>query len=189
MTTPKGLVQIYTGDGKGKTTATLGLGLRAAGHGMKVLMVQFMKTVRYYGELESVKRLAPNFEIVQKGKPCSRPEADCMECEACFVHPEKPQPEDIAAARDAVEFCADVLRKGEHDIVILDEVLYAVKFGLIECGDVVKLIKMKPPEMELILTGRDAPQELIDLADLVTEMRLIKHPYQQGITARKGVEY
>jgi cob(I)alamin adenosyltransferase len=189
MTMPKGRVQLYTGDGKGKTTAALGLGLRAAGHGMKVLMVQFMKTVRYYGELESVKRLAPNFEIVQKGKPCSRPDADCMECEACFVHPEKPEPEDVAAARDAVGFCADVLRKGEHDIVILDEVIYSVKFGLIECDDVVKLISTKPPDMELILTGRDAPQELIDLADLVTEMRLIKHPFQQGITARKGVEY
>ena len=189
MTTPKGLVQIYTGDGKGKTTAALGLGLRAAGHGMKVLMVQFMKTVRYYGELESVKRLAPNFEIVQKGKPCSRPEADCMECEACFVHPDKSEPADIAAARDAVAFCADVLRKGEHDIVILDEVIYAIKFGLIECADVVNLVKMKPPEMELVLTGRDAPQELMDLADLVTEMRLIKHPFQQGIIARKGVEY
>jgi cob(I)alamin adenosyltransferase len=189
MTTPKGFVQIYTGDGKGKTTAALGLGLRAAGHGMKVLMVQFMKTVRYYGELESVKKLAPNFEIVQKGKPCSRPDADCMECEACFVHPEKPEPDDVLAARDAVEFCADILRRGEHDIVILDEVLYAIKFGLVGCGDVLKLVRMKPPEMELILTGRDAPQELIDLADLVTEMRLIKHPYQQGITARKGVEY
>lgn len=189
MTTPKGLVQIYTGDGKGKTTAALGLALRAAGHGMKVLMVQFMKTVRYYGELESVKRLAPDFEIVQKGKPCSRPDADCTECEACFVHPEKPEPADVAAARDAVQFCADVLRKREHDIVILDEVLYAIKFGLIKCDDVVKLVKMKPPEMELILTGRDAPQELIDLADLVTEMRLIKHPFEQGITARKGMEY
>ena len=189
MTTSRGLVQIYTGYGKGKTTAALGLGLRAAGHGMKVLMVQFMKTVRYYGELEAVKKLAPNFEIVQKGKPCSRPEADCMECEACFVHPEKPEPEDISAARDAVQFCADVLRKAEHDIVILDEILYAIKFGLIDHGDVVKLVKMKPPEMELILTGRDAPQEILDLADLVTEMRPIKHPYQQGITARKGVEY
>ena len=189
MTRSRGLVQIYTGDGKGKTTAALGLGLRAAGHGMKVLMVQFMKTVRYYGELESVKKLAPNFEIVQKGKPCSRPEADCMECEACFVHPEEPEPADVAAARDAVEFCADVLRKGDHDIVILDEVLYAIKFELIECDDVVRLVKLKPPDMELILTGRDALQELIDLADLVTEMRLIKHPFQQGITARKGVEY
>jgi cob(I)alamin adenosyltransferase len=189
MTTPRGLVQIYTGDGKGKTTAALGLGLRAAGHGMKVLMVQFMKTVRYYGELESVKRLSPNFEIVQKGKPCARPDDECLECKACFVHPDKPEPEDVAAARDALEFCSDVLRKAEHDIVILDEILYAIKFGLITCDEVAKLVRMKPPDMELILTGGDATAELIDLADLVTEMRSVKHPFQQGIKARKGIEY
>ena len=189
MATSRGLVQIYTGDGKGKTTAALGLGLRAAGHGMKVLMVQFMKTVRYYGELESVKRLAPNFEIVQKGKPCTRPDAECFDCEACFVHPERPAPEDVSAARDALKYCADVLRKAEHDIVILDEILYAIKFGLIECDDVVNLVRTKPPDMELILTGGDASAELIELADLVTEMRQIKHPFERGVTARKGIEY
>ena len=189
MTASRGLVQIYTGDGKGKTTAALGLGLRAAGHGMNVLMIQFMKTVRYYGELEAVKRLVPNFAIVQKGKPCTRPDAECFDCEACFVHPERPAPEDVSGARDALKYCADVLRKAEHDIVILDEVLCAIKFGLIACDEVVNLVKMKPPDMELILTGRGAPAELIDLADLVTEMRQIKHPFQRGVTARKGIEY
>jgi cob(I)alamin adenosyltransferase len=189
MTTGRGLVQIYTGDGKGKTTAALGLGLRAAGHGMRVLMVQFMKTVRYYGELEAVKKLAPNFEIVQKGKPCPTPEAECLECKECFVHPERPAPEDAAAARDAVTFCSDILRKGDHDIVILDEVLCAIQFKLISCEDVVNLVRMKPPDMELILTGRGGPAELIELADLVTEMRPVKHPFDRGITARKGIEY
>lgn len=189
MTTGRGLVQIYTGDGKGKTTAALGLGLRAAGHGMRVLMVQFMKTVRYYGELEAVKKLAPNFEIVQKGKPCPTREAECLECKGCFVHPERPAPEDVAAARDAVTFCSDILRKADHDIVILDEVLCAIQFKLISCDDVATLVRMKPPDMELILTGRGAPAELVELADLVTEMRSVKHPFDQGITARKGIEY
>ena len=189
MTTPRGLVHIYTGDGKGKTTAALGLAMRAAGHGKKVLMVQFMKTVPCYGELESAKQLAPNFEIVQKGKPCTRPDAECLECKVCFVHPEKPAPEDFAAARDALEFCVDVFRKGEHDIVILDEILYALKLGLIERGEVANLIKMKPPRTELVLTGRDAPAELVELADLVTEMREIKHPFTKGIAAREGIEY
>jgi len=183
------LVQIYTGTGKGKTTAALGLGLRAAGHGMKVIMVQFMKTVRYYGELESVKKLAPNFEIVQKGKPCTRPDADCMECRECFFHPEEPVQADFDAARDAMEFAADVISKDEYDIVILDEILYAVKFDLIKASAVAKLINEKPPNLELVLTGADAPPELIDLADLVTEMREVKHPFQQGQEARKGIEY
>jgi cob(I)alamin adenosyltransferase len=189
MRTGRGLVQIYTGDGKGKTTAALGLGLRAAGHGMRVLMVQFMKTVRYYGELEGVKRLAPHFEIVQKGKPCPTPEAEYVESKGCFVDPENPAPEDIAAARDAVAFCAEILRKAEYDIVILDEVLCAIQFRLITCDEVVELVRMKPPDMELILTGRGAPAELVELADLVTEMRSVKHPFDGGITAREGIEY
>jgi cob(I)alamin adenosyltransferase len=185
----QGLVQIYTGDGKGKTTAALGLALRAAGHGMRVLIIQFMKTVRYYGELEAVKRLAPNVEIVQKGKPCPTSDAEYVESKGCFVDPRNPAPEDIAAARDGLTFSAEVLRKAEHDIVILDEVLCAIQFRLITCEDVVKLVRMKPPDMELILTGRGAPAELIQLADLVTEMRQVKHPFDRGITARKGVEY
>jgi cob(I)alamin adenosyltransferase len=186
---PTGLVQIYTGVGKGKTTAALGLGLRAAGHGMKVLMIQFMKTVRYYGELESVKKLAPNFEIVQKGKPCTRPDADCAECRECFFHPEEPAPADFDAARDALKCSSDAVRKGEYDIVILDEILDAIKFGLIKSSDVAELIEAKPPNLELVLTGGDAPCELIELADLVTEMREVKHPFRHGETARKGVEY
>jgi cob(I)alamin adenosyltransferase len=185
----KGLAQIYTGDGKGKTTAALGLALRAAGHGMKVLMIQFMKNVRYYGELESAKRLAPLFEIIQKGRPCTKPDAECLECRTCFVHPEKPAPEDVRAAREGLDLSFEILRKAEYDIVILDEILCAIKFGLISCDDVVRLVKAKPPNMELVLTGRDAPQQLIELADLVTEMRQMKHPYQHGITAREGIEY
>ena len=189
MAASSGLVQIYTGDGKGKTTAALGLGLRAAGHGMKVIMVQFMKTARYYGELQAVKKLAPNFEIVQKGKPCTRPDADCMDCRECFFYPEEPTPADFDAARDAMELAADVIGKGEHDIVILDEILYAVKFGLVKSNDVAGLIEAKPPSLELVLTGGDAPPELIGLADLVTEMRDVKHPFQDGQEARKGIEY
>ncbi len=189
MAASAGLVQIYTGAGKGKTTAALGLGLRAAGHGMKVIMVQFMKTARYYGEFEAVKKLAPNFEIVQKGKPCTRPDAECLECRECFFYPEEPTSADFNAARDALEFAADVIGKGEYDVVILDEILYAVKFDLIKASDVVELIKAKPPNLELVLTGGDAPPELIELADLVTEMREVKHPLQQGHEARKGIEY
>jgi cob(I)alamin adenosyltransferase len=189
MAASTGSVQMYTGDGKGKTTAALGLGLRAAGHGMKVIMIQFMKTVRYYGELQAVKRLAPNFDIVQKGKPCTRPDADCLGCRECFFHPEEPTPADFDAARDAMKFSADVIRKGEYDLVILDEILYAVKFELVKSSDVAKLIKTKPPTVELVLTGGDGHPELIELADLVTEMRDVKHPFQQGDEARKGIEY
>jgi cob(I)alamin adenosyltransferase len=189
MTRSQGLVQIYTGDGKGKTTAALGLGLRAAGHGMKVIMVQFMKTARYYGELQAVKKLAPNFDIVQKGKPCTSPDADCVDCRECFFYPEEPTQTDFDVARDALEFSADVICKGEHDIVILDEILYAAKFGLVKSSDVAGLINTKPPNLELVLTGGEVPPELIELADLVTEMREVKHPLQQGQEARKGIEY
>jgi cob(I)alamin adenosyltransferase len=189
MAASTGLVQIYTGNGKGKTTAALGLGLRAAGHGLKVIMVQFMKTVRYYGEIKAVEKLAPNFEIVQKGKPCTRPDANCMECRECFFHPEEPTPADFDAARDALKFSRDVIKSGKYEVVILDEILYAVKFELVKSSDVAGLIKAKSPKMHLVLTGGDAPPELIDLADLVTEMRDVKHPFQQGDQARKGIEY
>ncbi|MFX0168249.1 MAG: cob(I)yrinic acid a,c-diamide adenosyltransferase [Candidatus Hodarchaeota archaeon] len=172
--THQGLVQLYTGNGKGKTTAALGLGLRAAGHGFKVYMIQFMKGQINYGELEAVKHI-PNFTIRQFGRPD-------------FVDKSKPDPQDVEFARAALAHAKSIIEEGKVDFLILDEVNVALDFGLISTEETIKLIKSRPPTMELILTGRYAPPALIELADLVSEIKEIKHPYQKGIPARKGVE-
>jgi cob(I)alamin adenosyltransferase len=171
-----GLVEVYTGDGKGKTTAALGLALRACGQGLKSYMIQFMKGEIYYGELGAAKDL-PNgcLTIIQMGRPD-------------FVSKENPEPIDVELAQKALELAREIIEAAEHDILILDEVNVAMDFGLISTGDVLQLIDEKPPEMELILTGRYAPQAIIDRADLVTEMKEIKHPYMRGIPARVGIE-
>jgi cob(I)alamin adenosyltransferase len=170
----QGLVQLYTGNGKGKTTAALGLGLRAAGHGFVVYMIQFMKGQINYGELEAVK-LLPNFTIRQFGRPD-------------FVDKSNPDPIDIKLAQEALTHAKIIIEEGKVDFLILDEVNIALDFGLILVDEVIQLIKSRPATMELILTGRYAPQALIDVADLVSEVREVKHPYQKGIAARKGVE-
>ncbi|MHA1581099.1 MAG: cob(I)yrinic acid a,c-diamide adenosyltransferase [Candidatus Baldrarchaeia archaeon] len=171
----KGFVHVYTGNGKGKTTAALGLGLRAIGHGLKVYMIQFMKGGFNYGEYRSVK-LLPNFKIVQFGGPE-------------LVNPSNPTEEDVKAAREALNHAREIIMSGEYDVVILDEINVAIDFKLIDVQDVLELIKKKPKHVELILTGRYAPSEIIKAADLVTFMREIKHPYRQGLPARKGIDY
>ena len=174
MSSQKGCIQVYTGSGKGKTTASLGLGLRAHGNGMKVYMIQFMKG-RRYSEMDSID-LLPNFTIVQHGRDE-------------FVSKESPERIDIDLARAGFEHAKEIVARGEHGLVILDEINVAVDFGLIPLGEVLDLIGARPDHMELVLTGRSAHPEIVKAADLVTEMLEIKHPYQVGVQARKGIEF
>jgi cob(I)alamin adenosyltransferase len=167
-----GLVQIYTGDGKGKTTAALGLALRAAGWGVRVYIAQFMKG-QDYGELHSLAKFAPQITIERFGQPGFIRQASA---------------EDIALAQQGLAHAQAALVGGEYNIVILDEICIALHFNLLELDQVLQLIDQRPAAVELVLTGRRAPQELIDRADLVTEMKEIKHPYQRGVPARRGIE-
>jgi len=170
----KGYIHVYTGPGKGKTTAALGLGLRAAGAGLKVHMIQFMKG-RRYSELDAVENLK-NFTISQFGRDE-------------FVNKEKPEQVDIDLAQKGFAHANNVIKKEEYGLVILDEINVAVDYNLIDIHDVLKLIEEKPEKLELILTGRYAHPELSRHADYVTEMLEIKHPYQQGVEARKGIDF
>jgi cob(I)alamin adenosyltransferase len=170
-----GTVQVYTGDGKGKTTASLGLGLRAWGHGRKVLYIQFMKGRINYGELEAAKKM-DGFDIIQMGRET-------------FVSKENPDPVDVEMAQDGFKLLQDKVASGEYDMIVADELNVALDFGLVELGSVIELIKNKPPELELVITGRNAHPDVTELADLVSEVREVKHHYQNGVDARKGVEY
>jgi cob(I)alamin adenosyltransferase len=171
----RGLLIVYTGHGKGKTTASLGLAMRAVGQGLKVMMVQFIKGSWKYGELETVRRLAPDFQILPMGKG--------------FTWEEKPAGEDERAGEAALAKAREVIHSGRFDLVILDEINNAIQLGLVELEQVLSLVKEKPEKLHLVLTGRDAKKEIIELADLVTEMREIKHPFQKGILAVRGIEY
>ena len=170
-----GLVQVYTGDGKGKTTAAIGLAIRAVGRGLKVFIIQFIKGGFDYGELHVLERL-PNVEVKAFGR-------------GRFITASGPSQEDIEEAREALDLAREVVMSGEYDIVILDEVNVALYFGLIEVEDVLELIRSKPPHVELVLTGRKAPEEIVEAADLVTEMKEIKHPYRRGVPPRPGIEF
>lgn len=170
----EGTVQVFTGNGKGKTTAALGCGLRAAGHGLRVLMVQFMKG-RPYGELDATKNV-PGFEIVQSGRDC-------------FVEKGRPDPEDVRLAKAGFEKAATAVKSGEYDVVILDEINVAVDYELVGLDELLKLIEKKPPHVELILTGRYAHPEVQRLAHTVTEMLDIKHHFSSGVEAREGIEF
>jgi cob(I)alamin adenosyltransferase len=171
---PAGTVQVFTGNGKGKTTAALGCGLRAAGHGLKVLMLQFMKG-RPYGELYAVKNV-PGFEIAQYGRDS-------------FVDKDKPAREDVELALKGFERAVQAVRSGEYDLVILDELNIAVDYGLVPLEETLSLIQNKPAHVELILTGRYAHPEIQRIADTVTEMLDIKHHFSSGMEAREGIEY
>ncbi|MDH7485202.1 MAG: cob(I)yrinic acid a,c-diamide adenosyltransferase [Anaerolineae bacterium] len=175
MKLKQGLIQVYTGDGKGKTTAALGLALRAAGHGLRVYIIQFMKGWPHYGELTSLQHL-PNITLRQFGRPE-------------FVDRDNPDPEDIRMAQEALEHARQIVASGDYDVVILDEVNVAVDYDLIRLDDVLALMEGKPEHVELVLTGRSAHTELFKRADLVTEMLAIKHPYNSGVMGRKGIEY
>lgn len=170
-----GLIIVHTGNGKGKTTAALGTALRAVGVGFKVFMVQFIKGSWTYGELEAAKRLAPLFEMKPMGEG--------------FTWETKDKKRDTEVAGKAWDFCKELIRRNEHDLLIFDEINNALDYGYLDVRDVVDALKNKPPEMHVILTGRNAPQEIIDVAHLVTEMREVKHPFHQGIYAQKGIEF
>ncbi len=169
----KGYVQVYTGDGKGKTTAALGLALRASGHEMRTYIGQFMKGQRY-GELEAL-RDHPYITIEQYGD---------VRC----IRREEVTPEHVAQARRGLERAREAMLLGRYDIVVLDEVNVAIWFGLLTVEEVLAFLDQRPEHVEVILTGRRAPSELIERADLVTEMREVKHYYQQGVLARRGIE-
>jgi len=171
----KGMVHVYTGGGKGKTTAALGLALRAWGHGRRVLIIQFMKGRSDYGELLAAQRM-PGFAVEHYGRPE-------------FVNPENPAPQDLALAARALARAREAVASGEYDVVVLDEVNVALGCGLVALADVLAVVAARPPALELILTGRDAPPALVDAADVVTEMREVKHPFRKGVAAREGVEY
>lgn len=174
----KGLIIVHTGEGKGKTTAALGLAIRAWGDGLRVLILQFIKGGWKYGEMETIEKLAQlqgRIELRRLGKGFQRQEDD--------------KSQHIEAAKAALEEARAELVSGRYDLIILDEINYAVKFGLLAIEDVLGLLEEKPEALHVVLTGRDARPELVEKADLVTEMKLIKHPYQQGIKAQKGIEF
>ena len=176
--TRKGLIIVYTGPGKGKTTAALGTALRAVGQGLKVLMVQFIKGSWHYGELEVGRLLGEEqFKILPMGRGFVK------------LGAEKPQPEDIRLAQEAWEFARDNILGGQYDLVILDEINYVISYKMLDPAAVVEALKRKPEPVHVILTGRNAHPSLVELADLVTEMREVKHPYQRGVSAQKGIEY
>ena len=169
----KGFTQIYTGNGKGKTTAAFGLALRAAGAGLNVYIAQFVKGMKY-SELNSIKRFDDLITLKQYGRNC-------------FIKKE-PKQADIDIANKGFEEVKKNISSGQYDVVILDELNIALFYNLIEEEEVIDLIENKPSDIELIITGRYAPHNILELADLVTEMKEIKHYYQKGITARKGIE-
>ncbi len=166
-------IHLYTGNGKGKTTAALGLALRAAGAGKKVFIAQFVKGM-HYSELTALKRI-PEIEIKQYGLDC-------------FIE-NKPTPKDIEAAQKGLSEVKTIVKNKPIDMLVLDEVCIALHYQLFDVKEIIDLLKNKPANMEVVLTGRYAPRELYEFADLITEMNEIKHYYQRGIEARKGIEY
>ena len=174
----KGLVIVYTGNGKGKTTAALGMALRAVGYEHKVCMLQFIKGSWHYGEIDSSKKLEPNFELIPVGKGF-----------VGILDDNSPREEHEKYAAEAVKICREKIFSGKYDVVILDEVNYAINLDLIDVQDIIKIIKEKPFELDLVLTGRNVREEIVELADLVIEMKEIKHPFKSGIKAKKGIDF
>ncbi len=174
MSERTGYVQVYTGDGKGKTTAAFGLAMRAAGRGLRVLVVQFMKADPSWGEIVSAGRLGIGVEQVGLDHWVIKGEAT---------------PDDLRAAAAGFGRARDLVASGEYDLVVLDELITALFFELVSLDDVRALLAGKPAHVELVLTGRRAPDEIVAAADLVTEMRPVKHYYDAGIDAREGIEY
>jgi len=177
--TKEGLIIINTGTGKGKTTAALGMALRAAGHGQKVLILQFIKGAWKTGESKIMKRLGPEIEMIQLGKGFIKIEDGKL----------KITQKDRDDAAGSFQFAREKILNGSYDMVILDEINNLLAYGLIETGEIIRLIEEKPKALSIVLTGRGAPEELINIADTVSEVREIKHAYSMGIKAKKGIEY
>jgi cob(I)alamin adenosyltransferase len=171
----RGLVQILTGDGRGKTTAALGVVVRALGHGLRVCIVVFMKGDYPYSEWKFLAK-EPSVKLARFGS-------------RAFIDPANIKSEDIEQAEQALAFAREAMLSGDYDLVVLDEVNLAAAWKLVALNEVIKLIGDRPPDVELILTGRRADSKLIELADLVTECLNIKHPYDKGILARQGIDY
>jgi cob(I)alamin adenosyltransferase len=171
----KGLVQVYTGKGKGKTSAAFGLALRSIGRSLKVYVIQFIKGGFDYGELYVVDKL-PNLTLKSFGR-------------GKFITTKPAEKEDIKLAEQALKLTRKVVQSGEYDVVVLDEINVALHLKLISLEEVLEIAKNKPRYVELVLTGRDAPKEIVEIADLVTEMIEVKHPFNKGFKARKGIEY
>lgn len=174
----KGLVIVYTGKGKGKTTAALGIALRAVGYDQKVCMIQFIKGSWHYGEMTSSKRLEPEFELTAVGKGF-----------VGIMDDKSPLEDHKKIADEALQIARDKINSQIYNIVILDEINYALKLDLINLKDVLEIIANKPQEVSIILTGNYAKDEVIEKADLVTEMKEIKHPFKSGIKAKKGIDF
>jgi len=170
----KGYIHVYTGPGKGKTTAAIGLGIRAAGAGLKVNMIQFMKG-RKYSELITIDKIH-NFSYSQYGRDE-------------FVNKRNPEQIDIDLAQKGFKYAEETINSNKHDVIILDEINVAIDFNLIRFEKVIKMIEGKPEKLELVLTGRYAHPEIVKIADYVSEILEIKHPYQMGVEARKGIDY
>jgi len=171
----KGLIIINTGNGKGKTTAALGAALRAVGQDFKVTMIQFIKGRWRTGEYKAASRLGPNFEIIRTGLGFTRLSKDTAR--------------DMAEARNGWKIAKEKIESGKYDIVILDELTHAINLGFIDLDDVLETLRTKGEALHVIITGRDAPQRMIDMADIVTEMKLVKHPFTEGVPAQRGIEF
>ncbi|NLN53618.1 MAG: cob(I)yrinic acid a,c-diamide adenosyltransferase [Firmicutes bacterium] len=191
----QGLVQVYTGDGKGKTTAALGLAYRAVGHDFNVCFIQFMKGSSYCGELFTSQRLKPYLDFYQFGRGCPHSSVirsgfrTCDACGECFLKDQKHQAEHKAYATMAYDFAKSVLQEEKYDLVILDEIGNALRYELISVEQALHLIETKPPLVELVLTGRGMPEEIIAAADLVSEIKAVKHPIKSGVKSRRGIEF
>lgn len=174
----KGMVIVYTGDGKGKTTAALGLAMRAAGHDKKVLIIQFLKGGWDYGELKCVERLAPQVTIRPMGAGCIG-----------ILDDDKPFEQHQQAALEALKASEEAISSAKYDIVVLDEINIAVHLKLFPVDEVLQLISRRPEPVTLVLTGRYCSDAILEIADLVTEMKEIKHPFQKGRLSQKGIDY
>ena len=173
-----GLLIVYSGNGKGKTSAALGTALRAVGQGLKVLMVQFLKGSWHYGELDTAKMLGEErFRLLPMGRGFVK------------VGTEKPDPADVELVEQAWEFGRERVFSGEYQLVIFDEINYAIHYGMLAPERVAKALAGRPEEVHVILTGRNAHPTLVEAADLVTEMKEVKHPFQKGILAQRGIDY
>jgi cob(I)alamin adenosyltransferase len=176
--TKKGLIIVFSGPGKGKTTAALGTAFRAVGQGLRVLMVQFIKGSWHYGELDACRMLGEGrMKILPMGRGFVK------------VGVEKPDPEDVRMVEEAWEYASRAILDGEYDLVILDEINYAISYKMLDPLKVRDVLNEKPEMVHVILTGRNAHPSIVECADMVTEMREVKHPYQQGILAQRGIEY
>ena len=194
MNNELGLIHCYTGDGKGKTTASIGLAIRALGHHFKVGFIQFLKGVSYYGELFFLYKLYPDLLIFHFGKDCPKSSLirqgfdKCdLSCKFCFIDFKNPTEEDLKHVKLAWEKSKEI--SNLVDVLILDEINLVLKYNMLPMNEFLDFIKEKPKNLEVILTGRDAPKEVIEISDYVSEVKMIKHPFNKGIFGRRGVEY